>query len=239
MKIQHIEGKIYIIDDLMSSEQINTFNQNLTDQIKWQTDLDSGTSVMRYDFYKRLNINSIYEQFQFTSIERENKEIEDKGDSQINSDLSHIVYYPLLSWALQEGFLLKSENIIRCKVNLQTRASESARNKFNTPHCDLGPNASEDYLTALYYVNDSDGDTYFFNEDYDYVNNINNLNNLSVLTKIPAKGGRLVIFPNNIAHAGSHPVDSDYRMVINYNFYPTRWFDFGKYEEQKIQNSNL
>ena len=61
--------------------------------------------------------------------------------------------------------------------------------------------------TFLYYVNDSDGDTIFFNK------------NKKEIKRVKPKKGTGVLFKSNTLHAGSNPINSDKRMVINYIFY--------------------
>ena len=236
MKIKSIEDKINIIDDIMSPTQIKTFNQLLGNSIHWDTDLDVGTSVMRNEFFRDNKIESIYEQFQFSAVERRKDDFNDVKLDDFTPALTHIVYFPLMQWCLHKNYMLKYEDIIRCKINLQTRAPENSRGKFNAPHCDLGPVSEEKYLTALYYVNDSGGDTYFFNESLDKINDVKNLDNLNILTKVSAKAGRLVVFPSNIVHAGSHPIENNYRIVINYNFCLKMRYGFEEYEEKRKKN---
>ena len=57
-------------------------------------------------------------------------------------------------------------------------------------------------------MNDSDGDTRFFNE--------NNFN--EPIFKCTPKKGTGVLFPSKTWHSSSNPMHSDYRMVINYVF---------------------
>ena len=67
------------------------------------------------------------------------------------------------------------------------------------------------YKTLLYYVNDSDGDTTFYNEYFTG-------EPVGLLTKqqqISPKRGRAVIFDSNQIHSGSCPSVNDTRMVIN------------------------
>jgi hypothetical protein len=67
------------------------------------------------------------------------------------------------------------------------------------------------YKTLLYYVNDSDGDTIFYNEYFTG-------EPVGLLTKqqqISPKRGRAVIFDSNQIHSGSCPSVNDTRLVIN------------------------
>ena len=66
---------------------------------------------------------------------------------------------------------------------------------------------NEDYITILYYVNDSDGDTYFFEND-------------ECIYRVPPVKGTAVMYPSTTLHAGSTPTKSNTRVVINLCFGP-------------------
>jgi hypothetical protein len=94
--------------------------------------------------------------------------------------------------------------ILRCKVNLNTLDTRFG-DRYHTPHID---NAFEEQLTAIYYVNDSDGDTYFFDE------------NGKVAQRLTPKKGRLVWWKGRIFHAKSSPIKTPQRLVLNINMLP-------------------
>ena len=93
--------------------------------------------------------------------------------------------------------------IKRAKVNLQPQNLKFNENNHNTPHIDL---KNEEHKVLLFYVNDSDGDTFFFD------------NNKKIIKKVSPIKNRAIIFDGNILHAGSHPKNSDCRIVINIDF---------------------
>ena len=96
-------------------------------------------------------------------------------------------------------------NINRCKVNFQIPSPKNpGRNFHNTPHIDFSPQTSP-IFTVIYYVNDSDGDSTFFNND------------LSIKQKITPKSGNIAIFSSNLPHASSHPINH-HRYIISYSF---------------------
>lgn len=103
-------------------------------------------------------------------------------------------------------------NIIRIKLNWLPRAQENAREKWHMPHVD----SDQEHHVFLYYVNDSDGDTFFFNETYGSFNE--NIEELTLNTRISPKAGRGVVFDGRIYHASSSPVDSEYRCILNVDF---------------------
>lgn len=106
---------------------------------------------------------------------------------------------------LLQRFLLEiKENevqIIRIKANLQTQHTNNSPQLHNTPHVDM----QRDHYVLLYYVNDSDGDTIFFD------------NENKEIKRVSPKRGRFVFFNGKYLHTGSHPYNSDYRIVINYD----------------------
>ena len=68
------------------------------------------------------------------------------------------------------------------------------------PHVDR----KEPHFVCLYYVNDSEGDTIFYN-------------NKEITQKVSPKKGRIIFFNGSIKHSGSHP-STKTRTVININF---------------------
>jgi hypothetical protein len=96
--------------------------------------------------------------------------------------------------------------ISRCKINLNTMDTRF-KDKYHTPHID---NAYEEQITAIYYVNDSDGDTIFFD------------NAGNITDRITPKKGRLVWWKGRVFHAKSSPVETTQRVVINFNLLPHR-----------------
>ena len=102
----------------------------------------------------------------------------------------HIHSHPLLSGKIP----------IRGRCYLQLPGLCEA--KFKKPHTD----SSDDHLVALYYVNNSDGNTIF----YDSADNPTGI-------EIEPKKGRLLIFDGKMRHGAGVPKFSP-RCVINYNF---------------------
>jgi len=92
--------------------------------------------------------------------------------------------------------------VFRAMANMQTIRPHWC---LNAPHPD---NRDPSFLTCLYYVNDSDGDTLFFND-----------NDHCIAKASPVKGTG-IIYPSCTVHAGSTPINHETRVVINMIFAP-------------------
>lgn len=99
------------------------------------------------------------------------------------------------------------EKFRRIKINLLTK--KESKHLYHTPHVDY----DFPHTTLLYYVNDSDGPTYFFNEKYD-----GSRKKLTIHSKVEPRQGRFVLFDGHTFHASSNPQYHDYRCIINLNY---------------------
>jgi hypothetical protein len=140
-------------------------------------------------------------------------------------DSLQFVHYALLDGVPSEVFSLirpmlyfveerldrKISDVRRIKINCLTRNGNSfTKDNYNIPHTDE-PNP--EFLSLIYYVNDSDGDTFFFNESVGEA-----VNGVTINSRISPKMGRAVIFDSRRFHAGSNPIESQSRFVINITF---------------------
>lgn len=102
---------------------------------------------------------------------------------------------------LQLTYIPANYKVVRLICNMQTiRPSWS----LNAPHPDFH---SDDYITILYYVNNSDGDTLFFEGD-------------ECVHRVTPTKGTAAIYRSSMLHAGSTPTNHETRVVINMVFAP-------------------
>jgi hypothetical protein len=106
-----------------------------------------------------------------------------------------------------------SGDVIRIKGNLCTRVCETNPNAHQTPHIDT----DTEHWVMIYYVNDSDGDTFLFDQRVGANMSQTEINELSVKCRVSPRKGRLLMFNGKYLHAGMHPRKTNYRMVINFN----------------------
>jgi len=109
---------------------------------------------------------------------------------------------PIVFGLLAKNEVIAGMRLWRCKLNLNSKATQFSDTQYFTPHVDV---PSKKGITAIYYINDSDGDTLFFDET------------MTITDRITPKKGTLVYFDNKIYHAGQPPRTSFYRSVINFN----------------------
>ena len=123
-------------------------------------------------------------------------------DEQVQSDYMAQIEPIIFNFAAKTE-VLRSKRITKCKLNLNYKDVSYAKDEFYPIHKDIHGQSG---ITAIYYVNDCDGDTLFFN------------NNNEVVKAVTPKKGRIVYFDNQILHAGQPSKESMYRVLINFNW---------------------
>jgi hypothetical protein len=109
------------------------------------------------------------------------------------------------------------KTLLRIRLGLFTQ--NPAGGPYHNPHVDF-------YLphyNALYYVNDTDGDTYVFKETYDDVSLERSVEyaregRFTTARRISPKKGRMVGFDGKHYHASMHPTQSSHRIAIAFSF---------------------
>lgn len=106
---------------------------------------------------------------------------------------------------------LKLNRVLRLKFNILDK-KDFPDCSYNMPHHDAVPEDKNMY-SIVYYLNDSDGDTYLFDQFAKDDRPITGA--LSIAHRISPKKNTAVIFESNRMHAGSNPKLTDKRYVIN------------------------
>ncbi|HVY25675.1 MAG TPA: hypothetical protein VHB79_03960 [Polyangiaceae bacterium] len=89
----------------------------------------------------------------------------------------------------------------------------------HNPHVDF----SQPHRTAVYYVNDSDGDTVIFNESTAEISiersaEYANQGGFTVAGTVPPRKGKMIAFDGHFYHASSYPTRSARRIAVTFNF---------------------
>jgi hypothetical protein len=120
-------------------------------------------------------------------------------NDQIESDAFSLIK-PMI-YFIEDKTNTPIKKIERIKANLRTKTINNEY-KLNI-HKDQD---QDNYKSFLYYVNDSDGDTLFFDEDKKIINSVTPKENSGVF------------FNSNINHTSQAPIKNDCRIVINFIF---------------------
>jgi len=121
------------------------------------------------------------------------------------------VFFPLI-YRLLHINKLSNYFIYRIKINMNCPFPNNKKENYGPPHTDVeipDPNlpGAKKAISVIYYINNTDGDTVFFNKK------------LNEIKRVSPRQGRAVIFDSNINHAGSCPIYSPCRQIINIILY--------------------
>lgn len=106
--------------------------------------------------------------------------------------------------------MVSISNTLRSKVNILWQKETFPENHYNVVHQDSDISS----VSIIYYVNESDGDTWLFNELYQE----GVLPKLTLAKKVSPKKNRLLVFDGRRYHAASNPRKTRERIVINFVF---------------------
>lgn len=137
-----------------------------------------------------------------------------KGDDQIFDNESFKIVNMILRQITKKLSMVFSDPS-RVKYNILTKSAHSTKEEhcFNNPHVD----SSADHYVLIYYINDSDGPTYIFEETIEDTafDDRHKVEKFTIKEVIHSEKGRIVLFDGKYYHASSNPVSSSHRAVIN------------------------
>lgn len=131
-------------------------------------------------------------------------------------------YFKSLSFIIEDQINWKDDlNLFRLRCGLNyplVHQNKKFSWEWNYPHIDHNPDfVTGKTFTCLYYVNDSDGDTFVFNE-------VEESKDYTVMERISPKKGRIAIFDGEHYHASSSPRLSNSRIVLAFNYHDKKYF---------------
>jgi hypothetical protein len=120
-------------------------------------------------------------------------------DDQIESNAFSLIK-PMI-YFIEDKTNTSFKKIDRIKANLRTKTIDD--NYELNIHKD---NDQNNYKSFLYYVNDSDGDTLFFDD------------NNKIINSVTPKENSGIFFDSNVNHTSQAPIKNECRIVINFIF---------------------
>ena len=117
----------------------------------------------------------------------------------------HELFVPMLK-TVGAKLGMRNINVLQGRSFLQFPVNTDGT--IDSPHIDI---CSEvDFIVALYYVVDSDGNTVIYNETEES-------KTYTIKKSVTPKQGRMVIFDGALYHAAKQPINSNTRCIVNYN----------------------
>jgi len=190
---------IKIFDDFLNISLANQIENDLTNQYM--------------PFYLTPKVNENNESVKFSTVNKEDMNNLKNKNTLNGFQLVHVAYvdnkvqkaksfyFPQLI-KIVDTIQFKTKTAVRptrIKCNLKPQCLEATSNSFDHIHRD----ADDAHYSAVYYPHDTDGDTFFFD------------NNYRVVERIPPKRNRLVFFNSNILHAAGFPMKNQVRIIVN------------------------
>ena len=200
---------IIIIDDLLPKQTSHRFTQYVSDPgFAWNDYNHIHTTGM---YYERLSFDADVNVVPTDSLVK----VCYYNNFRKEEILDQTVYW--LSIAVLDEYCRRTgdtvNQILRVKVNNQGKSLVPGydENCCNEIHVDT----FEPHKTIVYYLNDSDGDTFLFDQLYDQ-----NKNHYDVKTleRVSPKQNRLAKFNGHRFHSPSNPLYHHRRYLLNINF---------------------
>lgn len=130
------------------------------------------------------------------------------------TSLFHIVCTILYFFEEKTNFKIKE--IIRIRIRKTVQYPGHNHNKFTPAHVDL--ENVDKYYSLVYYVDDSDGDTFLFKNKYEEGKSVLYGDETELLVRVPPKKGRALFFDGKTYHSGNCPISYQKRTIINFDF---------------------
>jgi len=195
-----IKDNVIIIDNAISEGQQDILEQLCTSvDFPWYYQQSAAYSP---EMYKLMGDN-LY--FPVTDQSRETPFLCHVVYNSVEKAVTHFLHYftPLIT-----AVPTTVDQLISIRTNLTYPDPSAGPNTHGMPHVDCD---HPRLITAIYYVNDSDGETIIFNQRR------GSPDELTIKQRIMPKRGRLVVFDGTFLHAGNTPRNGGPRIVVNLN----------------------
>ena len=206
------KNQIMVIDDFIEKDYQNKIKTELLGgvhhtglQFPWYY-IEDVTVAFDDDSKHRPGLSHQYVNLPKEFLEDSEESLDPNLLGKVNSEY-HNLFIPMLQ---KVGFKLglNSVRVLQGRSFLQFPLNTDGT--IDTAHIDIEEDI--DFMVALYYVCDSDGDTVIYNEREEHPNE-----QYTIKQSVTPKQGRMVIFDGRLYHAAKQPINSNTRCVVNYN----------------------
>ena len=204
------KGQIIVFDDFIDLEyqeqikkQLLGAEDNFGPRFPWFY-VEDVTSAYDDDSQHRPGLSHSYVDLPLEMTGDENDVLEPYSVGKVMSGY-HDLFVPMLK---RVGFKLGVSNVRVLQGRSFLQFPVNTDGTIDLPHIDIIGNV--DFIVALYYVCDSDGDTVIYNETEES-------KTYTIKKSVTPKQGRMVIFDGSLYHAAEQPINSNTRCIVNYN----------------------
>jgi hypothetical protein len=127
-----------------------------------------------------------------------------------NTNQSTVMNFFPLIYMIQDRLQKKIKAVNRIKVNCLNPKPDFGVNNYNVAHVD---SRNSNLTSVIYYINDSDGDTFVFDE---FANINERIKSLTLNNRVTPVMGNALVIPSSQFHASSNPINTQARFVINF-----------------------
>ena len=178
-----------------------------------QVESELGSSRMLWNFHEEVARSASAFELEFPGFSHVAYLASDGGPT--ISPMSSLLLPILFVFCEKAG--IPYQALLRIRVGLFTKAPSGAT--YHNPHVDF----VQPHHTAVYYVNDSDGETFVFDQTVGQVSVESSAeyakdDKFTIAGCVPPEKGKMMCFDGRHYHASSSPTKANKRIAITYNF---------------------
>ena len=203
------KGQVIVFDDFIEEDYQEKIKRELLGaedhhglQFPWYY-VEDVTSAYSDDSQHRPGLSHSYVDLPLELTGYEDDVLKPNSVGKVLSDY-HELFVPMLK---RVGFKLGVSNVRVLQGRSFLQFPVNTDGTIDLPHIDIIGKA--EFIVALYYVCDSDGDTIIYNERAE-------LGTYTIKQKVTPKQGRMVLFDGSLYHTAQQPLNN-VRCIVNYN----------------------
>ena len=203
------KGQVIVFDDFIEEDYQEKIKRELLGaedhlglQFPWYY-IEDVTAAYSDDSQHRPGLSHSYVDLPLELTGYEDDVLKPNSVGKVLSDY-HELFVPMLK---RVGFKLGVSNVRVLQGRSFLQFPVNTDGTIDLPHIDIIGKA--EFIVALYYVCDSDGDTVIYNERKES-------KSYTIKQKVTPKQGRMVLFDGSLYHTAEQPLNN-VRCVVNYN----------------------
>ena len=184
-----LDNRIFVFDDIIDKKSQKQIQQILFNQAEWTfcPDVTNPKNTQQRPGFAHYFV-------------KDKQQV-----SKYNQNMFIILNNASSKIGFKRNDILQGRSFLQVPLNLKDRS-------IDAPHVD----ADQPHLVALYYVNDSDGETVIYENKFEGYDKVPMFKDLKEKQRVTPKAGRVVLFDGYYWHTSCQP-EHNVRCIINYN----------------------